>query len=114
AGIGERTSMLFDELGAQVIALDIDEERGRRLEEKSTSGRIKFRKIDLRDRAQLDAFSKWSEKKLDKIDVLINNAVIPIRNNVLDVSLEVWDSTIALHLTAAFLLSRLAAKQMIE
>ena len=114
SGIGEKTSMLFDSLGATVLALDIDEERGRRLERSSKTGRISFRRIDLRDRGQLTEFGKWSEKNLETIDVLINNAVAIERNTVLDMAMEHWDSQVALSLTAPILLSRFAARKMIE
>jgi NAD(P)-dependent dehydrogenase (short-subunit alcohol dehydrogenase family) len=114
SGIGEKTSLLFDSLGAKVLALDIDAERGRRLEKSSKDGGISFRRIDLTNRNQLMKFGEWSEKNLDTIDVLINNAIDHQRNTVLDVSMEAWDFEAALCLTAPMLLSRFAARKMIE
>ncbi|MDA4112601.1 MAG: SDR family oxidoreductase [Thaumarchaeota archaeon] len=113
SGIGEQTAIIFDSLGAKVLALDIDGERGRRLQKNSRSGRITFKRIDLTNRAQLREFDRWAEKNLERVDALINNAIVPRRNSVLDASLEEWDDEIALSLTASFLLSRLAAKKMI-
>jgi NAD(P)-dependent dehydrogenase (short-subunit alcohol dehydrogenase family) len=113
SGIGERTSLLFESLGAHVLALDVDAERGKRLESTSKDGRIEFREIDLTNRAQVLEFGRWSEDNVERIDVLVSNAVAHTRNSVLDASISDWDSEVALSLTAPFLLSRFAAKKMI-
>jgi glucose 1-dehydrogenase len=114
AGIGESTARLFDSLGANVVALDIDEKRGNLLEKRSKSGRVTFKRIDLTKRPEVLDFFEWSKKNLDGIDVLINSAVLPMRNTVLDVSMDEWDASLALSLTAPMLLSRLAAQSMID
>jgi len=114
SGIGERTAKLFESLGAAVIALDIDEKRGRRLEARSKRGGITFRRIDLTDRSQLLEFGEWAEENLKRIDVLISGAVAHTRNTVLDLSMDAWDAEVALSLTAPMLLSRFAARKMIE
>jgi NAD(P)-dependent dehydrogenase (short-subunit alcohol dehydrogenase family) len=114
AGIGERTARLFEELGARVLSLDVDEERGARLEKRSAHGRIQFRKVDLRDRGQVLEFVRWAEENVETVDVLINNAGRASRNNIFNIALEEWDSMVSLSLTAPLLLSRFAANKMIH
>jgi len=47
-------------------------------------------------------------KKYGRIDVLVNNAGIMKESSLMDTSLEDWNQTISVNLTAPFLLSKFA------
>ncbi len=112
-GIGEITTKLFSELGAYVYAIGRDELKGKELEEKYPN-KIKFYKVDLTNQQDVLNFIKTYEKEVGVVDVLINNASRNSRYSVLDITLDEWNSMIALNLTAPFLLSQMAARLMIK
>jgi gluconate 5-dehydrogenase len=75
--------------------------------------------------AHVDAFDLTDEKAVvaavpriiarhRKLDILLNNAGICIWGGLLDSTLEVWRQTIEVNLTAVYLLSREAARPMIQ
>lgn len=109
-GIGEAAARLFAQLGAKVIGIGLDEERGRELE----SAGIVFRKVDLAKRGEVLDFIKWYKEEVGVIHVLINNASRNSRRSVLETDLDEWDQMLELNLTAPFLLSKMAAEIMIS
>jgi glucose 1-dehydrogenase len=111
-GLGEAAARLFSKLGADVIISGTDDERGKRIQ--SEEKRIKFKKANLEDRDNTLEFVKWLESNCKKIDVLISNAARNSRYNVTDIPVEEWDKIVNLNLGAPFLLSRWAARNMIE
>ncbi|MFI5420843.1 MAG: SDR family NAD(P)-dependent oxidoreductase [Nitrososphaerales archaeon] len=111
-GLGEAAARLFSKLGADVIISGTDEERGKRIQ--SEEKRIKFKKANLEDRDSTLEFVKWLDANCKKVDVLISNAARNSRYNVTDIPVEEWDKIVNLNLGAPFLLSRWAARNMIE
>lgn len=59
------------------------------------------------------AFSRLDDMGI-RIDILINNAGIQYRKPMVDLELENWQKVIDTNLTSAFLVSRVAARRMIE
>ena len=110
-GIGETTAKLFRSLGAEVIGIGRNEEKGKMLEHDYG---IIFRRVDLEKRNEVLEFIKWYEESIGRIHALINNASRNSRFSVLDISLDEWDRMIELNLTAPFLLSQMAARLMIK
>jgi glucose 1-dehydrogenase len=111
-GLGEAAVRLFSKMGANVFTSGTDEERGKRIQ--SEEQRIKFKKANLEDRVDSLALVEWLEANCDKVDVLISNAARNSRYNVTDIPVDEWDRIVNLNLGAPFLLSRWAAKNMIE
>jgi NAD(P)-dependent dehydrogenase (short-subunit alcohol dehydrogenase family) len=111
-GIGEATAKLFAELGASVLITGRDESRGKRLE--NSSKQITFKRVDLEDRDDVTRFLAWLDARDLRPDVMISNASRNSRYSVTNISVEEWDRMLQLNLTAPFLLSRWAAKKMIE
>jgi gluconate 5-dehydrogenase len=75
--------------------------------------------------AHIEAFDLTDEKavvgaipriigRLGKLDILLNNAGVCIWGGLLDSTTEVWRQTIEVNLTAVYLLSREAARPMIQ
>ena len=111
-GLGEATAKLFAKLGANVFTTGTDEARGKRLQD--SVERIKFRRANLEDRADTLKLVEWLDSNCKKVDVLISNAARNSRYSITDISVEEWDKIVNLNLGAPFLLSRWAAKNMIE
>jgi len=111
-GLGEATAKLFAKLGARVLITGRDEERGRRIQ--SGLKGITFRRADFENRDDVTKLVKWLDQNYSSVDVLISNAARNSRFDLLNIELEEWDSMLHLLLTAPFLVSRWAAKKMIE
>lgn len=109
-GIGKAIAKVLQEEGARVVIADIDETAGLQ-----TAGEIpggEFRKVDLRDDVAVEAMFADVHKAHGKIDVLVNDAGIQIRNWATDFDMEAFDSLMSLNLRAYYVCSRTAARYM--
>jgi 3-oxoacyl-[acyl-carrier protein] reductase len=75
AGIGKATAIKFLSEGAKVIFCDLDEELGNKLAQELGQGTL-FYKVNVTDRAAVQAWVDDVLKKYGRVDVLINNAGI--------------------------------------
>ena len=69
---------------------------------------------DLADSAQTESIFSNATEYLGGIDILINNAGLGIQSPAVDLPLESWERMFAVNLKAPFILSRLAARMMIQ
>jgi len=97
AGIGKATANLFASRGYTVARLDLQ-------------AGDQITRVDVSDEKAVDA----AFAKLDRIDVLVNNAGIAVRKNALEITREEWDRVIAVNQTGTFLCARAAARRMKE
>ena len=71
--------------------------------------------LDVTARETLGGAIEAVEATLGAIDILVNNAgVATVTGGILNESPEVWDTTLATHLDATFLLSKYAAASMVK
>ena len=113
-GIGFAMAQVLAEHGADIIAVSSKQSSEDELSSIVRGYGRSFEGIaaDLRMRSQTKELI--SILKGRKIDILINNAGIANRAEVLDHSDEQWDETLEIDLTAPFLLSRDIARGMAE
>lgn len=71
-------------------------------------------KADLRDPGQISAMFAQVERTMERLDVLVNSASVFASGAFLEVTLEAWQSALAVNLTAPFLCSQHAARLMGE
>ena len=72
-------------------------------------------RLDVTARETLSGAIDAVEAALGAIDILVNNAgVATVTGGILNESSEVWDTTLATHLDATFLLSKYAAASMVK
>lgn len=101
SGIGRGTVDLFAAEGAKVIAADISDDRGARIEE-AHKGKVKFVHCDVTDEAQIAGTIAAAEKEFGKLDVLFNNAGTGGARDQADaVTAEGFDGVMHLHVRAA-------------
>lgn len=113
-GIGFAMAQVLAEHGADIIAVSSKQSSEDELSSIVRGYGRSFEGIaaDLRIRSQTkDLISGLRDRK---IDILINNAGIANRAEVLDHSDEQWDETLEIDLTAPFLLSREISRGMVE
>jgi len=76
--------------------------------------RVVIAPCNLSDKDSVEALLPTAEEKLGGLDILVNNAGITRDNLFMRLKDEDWDNVLAVNLTAAFRLSRAAAKSMMR
>jgi 3-oxoacyl-[acyl-carrier protein] reductase len=116
-GIGRATCALLAANGVSVVvhyhksassALDVL----RKIEEKG--GVAIALQADLADPASIENLVEASVENLGHIDILVNNAGEMTHASLVDMTDDLWEDSLKLHLTAAFQLSRACAPAMIK
>jgi len=106
-GIGRETALLFAREGAQVVAVDVNEDGTR--ETVALVGEAGGQAIAVRaDVARGDdcrAMVEAAEQRFGRLDVLFNNAGImhPADDDAVHTDEEIWDLTMAVNLKGVFL-----------
>ena len=101
SGIGRGTVDLFAGEGAKVIAADISDDRGARIEE-AHKGKVKYVHCDVTDESQIAAAVAAAEAEFGRLDCLFNNAGAGGAGDPADgVTAEGFDSVMHLHVRAA-------------
>jgi 3-oxoacyl-[acyl-carrier protein] reductase len=113
-GIGKTIADLFIAEGAEVWGLDYKtpEDLSGRVE--AAKGKLHWIQLDLSDIPAVDGVIDKAVKESGGFDALINNAGITKDNLSFRMSLEEWQKVIDINLTAAFLVARTVARDMIR
>lgn len=119
-GIGADVAKAFARTGARLVLTGRDVDALRRIGEEVTSlgGSVGFSgAFDLSERQQVFALERAVRGEVGGVDVLVNNAGIGSRVDlraVVDFDPAFWDVTMALNVTAPFLLCRALVPGMIR
>ncbi len=115
-GIGEAIARSFVRQGCRVGVLDLDAERGSRLEAElaGDEGALKFIACDLTDVTALKAAIASLSEALGPVDVLVNNAANDQRHATLEVTEAYWDSRIAVNLRHQFFAAQAVLPDMMS
>lgn len=108
-GLGKAIARVLAEAGADVmIASRSAEELTAAAAEigAGVSGRIEWMSADMSDRAQVKGLAGEAEKRLGKVDILINNAGINNPQPIDEIDDAVWDKNVEVDLTACMALMR--------
>lgn len=90
SGIGLGTVELFVAEGAQVVAADIQDEKGAMLE-KRFPGKVAYAHCDVTSEADIEAAIKKAKTEFGGLDILFNNAGISDRMSVItEITAEGW------------------------
>jgi NAD(P)-dependent dehydrogenase (short-subunit alcohol dehydrogenase family) len=113
--IGEEMAALFAAEGAKVAVVDMDRGRADAVAAaiEGGGGAAAAFVADVAVAADLERLVRDVVARFGRIDILVNNAAISDNKSILDVTKEEWDRVLAVTLTAPFLLSQAAARQMI-
>lgn len=101
SGIGRASVDLFVAQGAQVIAADIQDDKGARMEEEH-KGRVRYVRCDVLQEKDIAAAVAAAKRHFGRLDVLFNNAGTGGANDPADgVTAEGFDQVMHLHVRAA-------------
>lgn len=115
-GIGKGIALRFAQAGSDVAIFDVLKKEGEDvISDVIASGRKgSFYKIDVTDESQVNEAVKRVLNEYGKIDFLINNAGITSKVPFIQLSLGVWQKTLDVNLTGAFLCCKAVACAMVK
>ena len=116
-GIGEAISSKFADAGAALGLCDIRERELEQLAARLSSQGVQVyhRAIDVTDQQTVRDFCDASAQTLGRIDHLINTVgVVDNTGDVVDLPLNVWERTLAVNLTSAFLMAKYTVPHLIS
>lgn len=107
-GLGKAMALALSRAGAAIALVSRDAEKLRSVEQeiKNAGGKAAVFTADVRDEKQVSEVEAQVRNHLGKAQILINNAGINIRKNLIDFTLEEWQSVVDTSLTSAFLMCR--------
>ncbi len=111
-GIGNSLVEKFDKFGSIILATGTNEEKLKNLKTKYPN--IHIEKFKLDDHGKIENFIEIANKKLNGLDILINNAGITLDNISLRLTEENWKKVLDINLTSTFLMCKYAIKKMIK
>ena len=113
-GIGQAVVKLFANEGAKLMFSDLSDEDcsdlGDRMKRKGHE--CHYLAGDLRNKMFCDSLIQQAAARLGGIDILINNAGVIPRGNILETTDDMWFSALDVNLNAPFFLSRAAIPHM--
>lgn len=113
SGIGEATAKLFAAEGARVVVADIDDKGGSRVVSEIGSNAT-FRHTDVADPSQAEAVITLTVERFGRLDVLFNNAFSTTFGPVGEMTLDGWQKTLSVTLSAVFYGMHFALPQMVS
>lgn len=115
-GLGQAMAKALAEAGARVVVADIDGE----LAQQTAAA---FRNhglpavalhIDVTQPEQVQHMVAWTLSEFGRLDILVNNAGTAVHADTVNMTLEQWHRVLDLDLTALFLCSQAAGREMIR
>jgi meso-butanediol dehydrogenase/(S,S)-butanediol dehydrogenase/diacetyl reductase len=115
SGIGEATAKTFAREGAAVVAVDLNEDGGNRVvsEIRKTGGTAEFLKADVAVPAEIEGMIKFATRRFGRLDLLHNNAIWTAVGRIGELTLEDWQKTLDIGLTAYWYATRCAIGVML-
>lgn len=112
-GLGLACAQRFVAEGARVLIADIDEANGAAAAKATGSDeQVAFKRCDVSSLADVNDAIEACVARWGGIDILINNAGVAMSADILSISEEIFDRTIAINLKAAVFGTQYAARHM--
>ncbi|MCG8482926.1 MAG: SDR family oxidoreductase [Clostridia bacterium] len=113
-GLGKCMAEALKDAGVDMVIMGSSDTIYQTAKELNTShSKVKGIKADLSHRLSIVAAFSEAMDFLGGIDILVNNAGTQIRNKCEEFLLEDWDKVLEVNLTAPFIMSQLAGREML-
>ncbi len=114
--IGEAIAKLLASEGARVAVVDLDAARGGAVATAigEAGGEAAAFTADVSKSDDVQSVISAIVERFGRIDILVNNVAVSDNRNILEITEAEWDRTIAVTLTAPFLMAKYAAHRMVE
>jgi NAD(P)-dependent dehydrogenase (short-subunit alcohol dehydrogenase family) len=115
SGIGEAVAQHFAGLGARVVGVDRSETVSDAMARLPDSGHSGGHLGIVADLTEPDAPTRVVEEAVrdsGRLDILVNSAGVVLLDSALEISAGMWDTTIAVNLTASFRMAQAAGRVM--
>ena len=112
-GLGEGIARVCHREGAQVVIADVRGEQAAAVAKSLERGALAVT-CDVRDEKQLEALVQRTCAEFGRVDGLVNNAGVNCVKPFLETTTEDWQNVLAVDLGAAFSLSKLVCRKMLE
>ncbi|MDD3427878.1 MAG: SDR family NAD(P)-dependent oxidoreductase [Caldisericia bacterium] len=116
-GIGKETSNQFAKAGANIVLVDINQEK---LEEVKSELDNNYNtkniivKTDVKNNQQVSKMVKYVMKEFGRIDILFNNAGVTRRSLIKDANVDDFRYIMSINLEGAFVVAHTVGKEMIK
>ena len=116
SGIGQATAELFSAQGANVVIVDLIEERATKVAKLITEagGQAISVVADVASRTDVERTVAETLSTYGQLDILVNNAAIARGNDIIDIEEAVWNRDIDVVLKSVYLCCQAALPSMIE
>lgn len=116
SGIGRATAKLFAEEGAAVAIADLNDADGLALADqiRDNGGKAIYLHCDVTNADDCQQAVETTVEELGGLDILINNAGVIRRTDVLGTSEADWDQVMAVNVKSVFLMSKVALPVMVQ
>ena len=112
-GQGAAEGRLFASRGATVVLADVIDEEGERTAGE-IPGSVEYAHLDVTSESEWDQVVADIVDRHGRLDILINNAGIARVGQLVNVTMDDWNTTVAVNQTGVMLGMRAAARAMIE
>jgi NAD(P)-dependent dehydrogenase (short-subunit alcohol dehydrogenase family) len=115
SGIGEQVAHAAAREGAVVAVADRDAKGAERVAEavRAAGGKAHSFALDVTDPKAVASFIETAERRLGRLDVLVNSAGVREIVSVLELALEEWNRIMGVNVTGTFLCSQAFARAVI-
>jgi len=111
-GIGNSLVEKFYDLGAVILATGTNVDKLNNLKKKFSN--IVIFPFNIQDHSKIENFIEEVDKKLEGLEILINNAGITLDNLSIRLSEENWKKVLDINLTSSFLMCKYSIKKMLK
>src|SRR6476469_9569611 len=107
-GLGKAMALSLSEAGATIALVSRDEQKlaAVKSEIEQSGGKATVFVADVRYEEEVQRLESKISDRLGKVQILINNAGINLRKNLIDFTLDEWRSVMDSNLTSVFLMCR--------
>lgn len=116
-GIGKAIAVQMAKEGASVLLADVDTTLGEKTTQEingADGSKALFLTTDVSDQGQVNAAVDMAVREFGKLDIMVNNAGIIIRDSVLETQPEDWSRVFAVNVNGTYYGTLAAGRHMVE